>query len=290
MVERVAKAAAAPLRAALVGCGIVGSRTPRMHVAEGAAQGLAYSYSLIDMDDIDRAGQTLAQVLDGAEAAGFSGLNVTYPFKQDVVAHLHGLSDNARALGAVNTVVFRDGLRMGHNTDLWGFAESFHRGMAGASLDDVLLLGAGGAGSAVAHALLQLGTVRLWVHDTEAGRARRLADSLGCRFGADRVAIAKTHEAVADDLTGLVNATPVGMAKLPGSPFPPHLLRPDLWVSDVVYFPLETALLKAAREAGCRVLPGSGMAVFQAVRAFELITGRAPNPDRMRATFDSLGT
>ncbi|QFS81239.1 Quinate/shikimate dehydrogenase [Roseivivax sp. THAF40] len=290
MAERAVQDAAVPLRAALLGCGIAASRTPSMHEAEGRAQGLDYTYDLIDMDDPAHAGQTLGQVLDEAEARGLAGLNVTYPFKQDVIGHLHSLSDNARALGAVNTVVIRDGRRIGHNTDLWGFAESFRRGMAGASLDAVLLLGAGGAGSAVAHALMQLGAARLWLHDTETARARRLADSLGDHFDATRVAVINDLDAVAAQLTGVVNATPVGMAKLPGSPFPPHLLRPGLWVADIVYFPLDTALLQAARAVGCRVLPGSGMAVLQAVRAFELITGRAPDPDRMRATFDSLGT
>jgi shikimate dehydrogenase len=290
MPEHAVEDAAAPLRAALVGCGIAASRTPPMHVAEGAAQGLDYAYDLIDMDDPARAGQPLDAVLDAAEAQGLAGLNITYPFKQAVIAHLDTLSDNARALGAVNTVVFRDGRRLGHNTDLWGFAESFRRGMAGAPLAEVLLLGAGGAGSAVAHALMQLGAARLWLHDTDADRARALSDSLAARYGAARVALAHELPALAGSLTGVVNATPVGMAKLPGSPFPPALLRPDLWVADIVYFPLETALLRAARAAGCRVLPGSGMAVFQAVRAFELITGRVPDPDRMRATFDSLGT
>lgn len=289
MSERAVDRAAQGLNAALVGCGITASRTPPMHAAEGAALGLDYSYGLLDLDDPALAGQGLADVLDGAEARGMAGLNVTYPFKQAVIAHLHDLSDNARALGAVNTVVFRDGRRRGHNTDLWGFVESFRRGMAGAPLRAVLLLGAGGAGSAVAHGLLQLGTARLWLHDTDPDRAAALRDGLAACFGADRVGVAHDLPGIAAGLDGVVNATPVGMAKLPGCPFPPHLLRPDLWVVDIVYFPLETDLLRTARAAGCRVMPGAGMAVFQAVRAFELITGHAPDPARMRATFDSLG-
>lgn len=277
------------LCAGLVGRGIGASRTPAMHMAEGRAQGLHYDYRILDMDEAPE-GRDFAQVLDLAEAEGMSGLNVTYPYKVVVLDHLHALSDNARALGAVNTVVFRDGRRHGHNTDLWGFAESFRRGMASAALESVLLVGAGGAGAAVAHALLQLGTARLWIHDTDAERASAVVSALNTRFGAGSAAVADSPEAVAQDLTGVVNATPVGMAKLPGCPFPPHLLHPGLWVADIVYFPLETELLAAARAAGCRVLPGAGMAVFQAARAYELFTGRAPDPDRMRATFDALGT
>ncbi|NKX45958.1 shikimate dehydrogenase [Roseicyclus persicicus] len=274
------------VRAGLVGRGIGGSRTPAMHMAEGAALGIAYDYTRFDMDERPA---TLAEVLAQAEAEGFAGLNVTFPYKVEVIGLLDALSDNARALGAANTVVFRDGRRHGHNTDMWGFAESFRRGMADAPTGDVLLLGAGGAGMAVGHALMSVGTGTLWIHDTDGARAEALAGDLAARFGAGRARVAPDLAGLAPGLDGVVNATPVGMDKLPGCAFPPALLRPDLWVADIVYFPLETALLAAARAAGCRVLPGSGMAVFQAVRAFELLTGLAPDPDRMRATFESLG-
>ena len=279
----------ATFRAGLVGRGIGLSRTPRMHEAEGRALGIDYGYRLFDTDDPGMAGATLAQVIETAEAQGFGGLNVTYPYKIEAIDHLHTLSDNARAVGAVNTIVLRDGRRAGHNTDLWGFAEGFRAGMRGARLDEVLLLGAGGAGGAVAHALLSLGVRRLWVFDIDPGRAALVTGSLEARFGRGRAAAANGPESVAPGLDGVVNATPVGMAKLPGSPFPAALLRPGMWVADIVYFPLETELLAAARAAGCRVLPGSGMAVYQAVRAFELFTGRRPDPARMRRTFESMG-
>lgn len=274
------------VRAGLVGRGIGGSRTPAMHMAEGAALGITYDYTRFDMDE--KPG-TLDEILAQAEAGGFVGLNITFPYKVDVIGLLDVLSDNAHALGAVNTVVFRDGRRLGHNTDMWGFAESFRGNMAGALTNNVLLLGAGGAGMAVGHALLSVGTGTLWVHDTEMGRAEALARDLAARFGAGRTRAVPAIAGVASLIDGVVNATPVGMDKLPGCAFPPALLRPDLWVADIVYFPLETALLAAARAVGCRVLPGSGMAVFQAVRAFELFTGLAPNPSRMQATFESLG-
>ncbi len=279
----------ATIRAGLVGRGIGLSRTPAMHEAEGRALGIDYAYRLFDMDDPAMAGSTLAQVIETAEAQGFGGLNVTYPYKIEAIGHLHTLSDNARAVGAVNTIVFRDGRRAGHNTDLWGFAEGFRQGMQGAALGEILLLGAGGAGGAVAHALLSLGVGRLRIFDTDAARVASLIASLDARFGAGRATPADSPEDVAPTLDGVVNATPVGMAKLPGSPFPPALLRPAMWVADIVYFPLETELLASARAAGCRVLPGSGMAVYQAVRAFELFTGRRPDPARMRRTFESMG-
>lgn len=275
--------------AGLVGRGIALSRTPAMHEAEGRAQGIDYTYTLFDMDDPAMAGRTLAEIIETAEAEDFAGLNVTYPFKIEAIQHLHELSDNARAVGAVNTIFFRDGRRIGHNTDLWGFAEGFRRGMAGAVVDEVLLLGAGGAGAAVSHVLLSLGVRHLWIFDIDASRVTQLIDALAARFGRGRAMMADSPESVAPRLSGVVNATPVGMAKLPGSPFPVALLRSDLWVADIVYFPLETELLATARTAGCRVLSGLGMAVFQAVRAFELFTERTPDPSRMRQTFEALG-
>lgn len=276
--------------AGLVGRSIGLSRTPAMHEAEGRALGIDYTYTLFDADDPAAAGRTLAEIIGTTQAQGFAGLNVTYPFKVEAVRHLHELSGNARAVGAVNTIVFREGRRIGHNTDLWGFAEGFRRGMADAPLGEVLLLGAGGAGGAVAHALLSLGTQRLWIFDIDVGRARQLVEALAARFGRGRAMMADSPEGVASRLDGVVNATPVGMTKLPGSPFPVACLRPDLWVADIVYVPLETELLAAARAAGCRVLSGLGMAVFQAVRAFELFTGQRPDPSRMRQTFEALGS
>ena len=154
----------------------------------------------------------------------------------------------------------------------------------------MVLLGAGGAGAAVAHALLTLGTSRLTVLDVDPRRARGLAASLCGRFGngraaGDDLAQLATHVEAAD---GLVHATPTGMAAHPGLPLPAELLRPDLWVADIVYRPLETALVRTAREIGCRVLDGGGMAVFQAVDAFRLFTGVEPDADRMLAHFAGL--
>jgi len=202
---------------------------------------------------------------------------------------LDDLSDDARALGAVNTVVFRDGKRIGHNTDWWGFAESFRRGLPDVRAEQVVQLGAGGAGSAVAHALLTVGVKRISIVDTEQAKAEALAVALAARFGTGRVrAVADVTGAMAES-DGLVNTTPVGMAKFPGLPLPVDLLGRALWVADIVYFPLETELLRAARLLGCRTLDGSGMAIFQAVEAFRLFTGRKPDADRMASEFAALG-
>ncbi len=158
----------------LVGRGIGSSRSPIMHQREGARLAIDYIYRLIDFDQLGLDDGALSDIIAAAEQLGFSGLNVTHPFKQSVVSFLTDLSPEASAIGAVNTVVFRDGRRAGHNTDSWGFAESFRESMSGCSLADVLQLGAGGAGAAVAHALLELGVERLAVFDTASLRAQEL--------------------------------------------------------------------------------------------------------------------
>lgn len=268
----------------LLGRGIQASKTPRMHELEGSRIGLGYTYVLVDFDALGLGDEHLGEMIGVAEALGFAGLNVTHPFKQTILPLLDDLSPEAAAIGAVNTVVFDGGRRTGHNTDCWGFAESFREGLAGVPMESVVQFGAGGAGAAVAHALLSLGAGRLAVCETEIDRAERLAARLGERFAVPVEATADVAAALAA-ASGLVNTTPVGMDKYPGLPFAEALLRPVHWVAEIIYFPPETALLQKARALGCRTLAGTGMAVYQAVKAFELFTGIAPDRAAMTAHF-----
>jgi shikimate dehydrogenase len=272
----------------LIGSGIQASRTPALHEHEGAAQRLRTTYKLIDLAVLGLGVGALEELLVAAQRMGFTGLNITHPCKQAILPLLDELSDDARALGAVNTVVLRDGRRIGHNTDWWGFAEGFRRGLPGAPMGHVVQLGAGGAGAAVAHAALMLGARRLTLFDTEAARAEALASDLARRFGAGRAEAGRDLRAAAAAADGLINCTPVGMASYPGTPLPVVLLHPKLWVSEVIYVPLETELLRAARALGCRNLDGGGMAVFQAVEAFRLFTGIAPDAGRMLRHFAAM--
>ena len=276
------------LLAGLIGTGISASLTPALHEREGAEQGLRHVYRLLDLESLRLGVEALPELLTAAERTGFAGVNVTHPCKQAVIPLLHGLSDDARALGAVNTVVLRDGRRTGHNTDLSGFAEGFRRGLPDAKRDRVVQVGAGGAGSAVAHALLALGAGRLHVFDTDTSRAEALAIALRARFGEGRAAAGADLPGAMAEADGVVNCTPVGMAKYPGLPLPAALLRPAQWVAEIVYFPLETELLRTARALGCATLDGGGMAVFQAVGAFRLFTGLEPDAGRMLRHFGEM--
>jgi len=274
--------------AGLIGAGIQASRTPALHEHEGDAQGLRYLYQLIDLDQLRLDSTALPDLLQAAERMNYTGLNITFPCKQAVIPLLDELSPEARGIGAVNTVVLKDGKRVGHNTDCLGFAEGFRRGLTDAARERVVQMGAGGAGAAVAHALLSEGVRQLTIFDVDRERAESLANNLNQHFGASRAQAGADLPKALAQADGLVNTTPMGMAKLPGSPVPAGLLRTAMWVAEIVYFPLETELLRDARALGCRTLDGGNMAVFQAVKAFELFSGVVPDAQRMLEHFQSM--
>ena len=271
-------------RCGLIGAGIGTSLSPALHEAEGRHHGLDLTYTLIDVDG----SADLGELLDRAEAEGFAGLNITYPFKQRAATLLGRLSPQARAIGAVNTIVLRDGRRTGHNTDAPGFAEAFHLSLPDVEIERIVLLGAGGAGAACAHALLDLGVGHLTVVDPDADRRGALGEALTARFDADRIALAAPETLSLRDADGLVNASPVGMASHPGLPLPVDLLHDGLWINDVIYMPVDTDLLIAARARGLRAVGGAAMCVFQAAAAFELFTGRTPDTSRMLRHLEEL--
>ncbi len=292
LVESVPAVTSTPTRTSfalgLVGAGIGGSLTPAMQEREGRETGLNLTYRLLDADRLGYGADDLPEILTWVRRLGFDGINVTHPFKQRIIEHLDDLSDDARDLGAVNTVVFRDGCALGRNTDWTGWGRAFRRRLPDAVTDPAVLVGTGGAGAAVGYALLDQGAEHVAVVDLDTAKAEACAARLAARFGADRVRATDDLAGALAQARGLVNATPTGMTGHPGLPVPAALVRDDLWVSDVVYFPLETELIRLARSRGCRVVPGGGMAVFQAVAAFEHFTGHVPDAERMVQHFEEL--
>ncbi|WP_430296955.1 shikimate dehydrogenase [Sinomonas sp. B1-1] len=292
----------------LIGANVAGSLSPLLHEREAAAQGLRYAYRALDLDELGLTPEDAGQLARDAGRLGYTGLNVTHPCKQTVIPGLDALSEDARALGAVNTVTVdadpadpadsaahdggtHPGSRLtGRNTDHSGFRAALAEGLPGVPLGTVVLVGAGGAGSAVARALLDSGVRELLVADVDPARAAALAARLGEPGSGSRVA-AVAHEEVFARLSeadGVVNATPIGMVGHPGTPFDTSALMRRHWVADVVYRPLATQLVKAALAAGCRVLDGGWMAVAQAADSFELFTGLPADRARMRAHFLDL--
>ncbi|GAA1196146.1 shikimate dehydrogenase [Prauserella alba] len=269
-------------RIALVGAGIGASLSPALHEREATALGLDYRYTLLDLNQLP-AGWTLR------DASGATGFNVTHPVKQTVLDQLDALSPEARDLGAVNTVTVDDGRLTGHNTDHSGFVAGLRHGLSGAPLGRVLVIGAGGAGSAVAYALARSGS-RVEVVDADPERAADLAGRLTAALPDAQITGGPVAgvPAATSKADGIVNATPIGMTGHDGIPLDPAELATRHWVADVVYRPLETALLSAARARGCRVLDGGAMLVAQAADSITLLTGSTPDPDRMRRHLATL--
>jgi len=281
----------------LIGEGVRPSLTPPMHEAEGAAQSLVYVYRPVDLLELGLPGSAVGELLRAGVRLGFDAFNVTHPCKQLVLDSLDAVDPVAARLGAVNTVVVRDGKLIGHNTDRSGFVSGFRAALPGADMTHVVQLGAGGAGSAVADALLGLGAGRLSIVDPDAARAEALvAQLLGAARepGADgavpRIEAAPPSEApgLVAGASGLVNASPIGMFTHPGLPLPAGALHGGLWVSDVVYRPAHTVLIEAAQALGCRIMEGGHMAVGQAADTFEMVTSLPADRARMRAHFDAL--
>jgi shikimate dehydrogenase len=270
----------------LIGANIMKSLSPALHQDAFAAAGLDGFYHLMDVDRL--AGRSLPDLLNAARAAGFAGTNVTFPFKQDVLALLDTVDPEARQIGAVNTVTFgADGRATGYNTDRGGFRRSFKEGLGGSAAEGatVVQVGAGGAGRAVAFALMDLGVAALVLHDRAPAQAHALRADLAAHYNASRCRISSNLEAEIAAADGVINATPVGMHGFPGNPVPSAVLHKGHWAADVIYSPIETAFIKAAAAKGARTLTGGGMCVHQAAEAFRLFTGIEPDVARMHKTF-----
>lgn len=210
------------------------------------------------------------------------GMNVTIPHKVAVMPALDEVEDRARLIGAVNTIVNRQGRLVGHNTDVDGFLQALReRAQYEPAGKRVVLLGAGGAARAVALGLAWTGVASLAILSRRLERGAALAEAVrGLVPNVVVEAVAWDDEPLRRALFGIdliVNATPIGMKHgQPGSPLPPELIAPGVVVYDLVYNPLETPLLADAARAGATPIGGLPMLVYQGAAAFELWTGQRP--------------
>ncbi|UPV99163.1 shikimate dehydrogenase [Halorussus gelatinilyticus] len=262
----------------LLGNPVGHSLSPPMHEAAYDELGTDARYVTFEPapDDLEAA-------IEGAQALGITGLNVTIPFKQDALAHVEP-DDLAARIGAVNTIDFPDGdgddsaddPPTGHNTDAAGVRRSFSHHDVTLADRDAVVVGAGGAARAAVFALADAGAT-VHVANRTVERAERLVADLGGasdddaeRATAGSLDSLETRVPAADVL---VNATSVGMEE-DRSPVPAETLHGDLAVLDAVYRPLDTRLLREARERGATTIDGAWMLLYQGVEAFELWTGR----------------
>ncbi|KMO20488.1 shikimate dehydrogenase [Methylobacterium platani] len=276
-----AHAQARPILLGLIGSPIAHSASPAMHEAAAEAVGLRAHYQLIDVANADDT--QLRGLLSALAPIGFSGVNVTFPYKERVLPFLDALSPGARAIGAVNTIVVRDGRLTGHNTDTTGFARALVQAFGPTPEGPVALIGAGGVGKAVAVALARFPGLEIRMVDADPAKAEAVAAALR---GHAAVRVCRDIEEAVAGATGLVNGTPVGMLPDRGSPVPLSLLRPGMWVADAVYSPLWTPLLTAAKRIGARTMTGRELAIHQALDAFALFTGREAPAAAMERAFD----
>jgi shikimate dehydrogenase len=270
----------------LIGANITDSLSPVLFAAAFEAAGIDGFYHLIDVDRL--AERRLPRLLDAIKTTGFTGANITYPFKQAILPLLDDVDPEAAQVGAVNTVAIRpDGRTKGYNFDRPGWRHSFEESLGADSAcgTTVVQVGAGGAGRAVAFALMDLGVSMLVLHDRDAVRAHALCKDLAVSFGASRCRVAGDLEIEIAAANGVVNATQTGMRGFPGNPVPTSALKASHWAADVIYTPVETEFLKAAAAKGARLLGGSGMCVHQAIEAFRMFTGITPEVARMRRAF-----
>jgi len=273
--------------AGLIGDTVQGSLSPRIHNAAFAALGLNWCYVAFPVPR-DRLGEALR----GLAALGVAGVNVTVPHKEAALAYLDETTDDARGIGAVNTIRIVDRRLIGHNTDGAGVLDALSAdGRVAVEGARAVIIGAGGAARAAAFALTGAGAAAVTVANRNWDRAASVAEVVRRAFPHCAVeATALEGPALAAavrEASLLIQATPLGgEAQRAASPVPAHALHPNLLVMDMVYDPPETALLRDARARGCRALGGLPMLVYQGARAFQIWTGQPAPIEVMR---DAVG-
>lgn len=272
----------ARIRLGLIGEGISRSLAPRLHEHLGRVHGLPVTYELLDGRGV--AGFDPLAVARHCADSGFTGVNVTQPFKRVLHAHVR-IEDPAIArIGAVNTVRLLPQGWTATNTDYTGFLKAYRGRFGATSPGEVLLAGAGGVGCAIAFALAALGATRLRLCDTSEEAARALADAVTAGTGTPASVVPPRDLAEAmQTAAGIVNATPLGTHLLPGAAFPLAALKRQAWAFDAVYTPVWTEFLRGARAAGLAVLTGFDLFFHQGLDAFEAFTGRATDPQAVRS-------
>jgi shikimate dehydrogenase len=260
--------------AAVIGSPVHHSLSPVLHNAAFDLAGLDWRMVAFEVAPGDGGAAVAAM-----RTLGIGGLAVTTPHKADVAAAVDEVDHAARALRSVNTVVLRDdGSTLGASTDGAGFVDSLRADGVDVERARVVLLGAGGAARSIVDALGRAGAVEIVIVNRNPEHANDAAAL------APMARVGTVDDIVAAEV--LVNATTVGMGSDESLVDPAHL-RADLTVADIVYHPLDTALLRAARAAGARTVDGLGMLVHQAVRQQELWTGVLPDPAVLRAAAEA---
>jgi shikimate dehydrogenase len=263
----------------LIGDNIAASRAPLLHRLAGEQNNITVRYDRLVPREL---GQDFDAVFDGCVAAGYRGINITYPYKERVAARVSITDPLVRAIGALNTVVFDEGTPRGFNTDHTGFIAAYRAARSEQQPGAVCLIGAGGAGRAIAFALVALGASEIRVVDNNPAKAHALARDLASVAGSSRIRPEADHDAAAADAEGIVNCTPVGMVGHDGTPLEADAMPGAKWAFDAVYTPENTQFLSDARAAGLAVISGWELFFWQGVHAWDHFTGLQLDEQRLR--------
>jgi shikimate dehydrogenase len=275
-------------------CGVIGdpiehSLSPTIHNAAFNNLKLDFVFLALRVKAAD-----LENAVQGMRGLGIHGLNVTMPHKSTVIGYLDEVDSTVKFLGSANTILNKDGVLSGFNTDGVGALKALRENGAELSEKKVLLLGAGGAAKAIAFSLAEE-VGELAILNRAAEKAKELAEALGRIFNKKIVGGSLSSDAVAKSLQDsdvLINATSVGMhPEANRSIVPPQWLRSDLTVMDIVYNPVETKLARDAKAAGAKVISGVEMLIYQGAASFEIWTGcSAPIEVMRRAALNKLSS
>lgn len=255
----------------LIGDNIARSRSPLLHRLAGEQFGMAVRYDRLIPADM---GQDFEAVFAGCRAGGYRGLNITYPYKERVVAQVRIDDPLVRAMGTVNTVTFEADGPHGTSTDYTGFVAAYQAARGERAPGPVLMIGTGGVGRAVAFGLVKLGVRELRLCDRDAAKAEALTEALQAVAPDVSVSIWIDAAKAAQGAAGLINCTPVGMHGYEGTPLPRAAMAGAEWAFDAVYTPAETQFLTDAAAEGLAVISGWELFFWQGVHAWTIFSGR----------------
>lgn len=254
----------------LIGDNITRSKSPKLHRTAGQLAGLDVTYDRLIPKDLNL---TFDQTFEQARNAGFRGINVTYPYKEQVTAKVTVSDPLVRAIGAVNTVVFGPQGPEGHNTDYSGFMSAYRMILGNTAPGVVCLIGTGGVGKAVAFGLLGLKATTIRCVDLDPVKAEALATALRETGSDTKIEIATDPVEAAKTADGIINCTPLGMVGIGGSPLPRAAMSNARWAFDAVYTPVETEFLQDAKATGLSVISGYELFFGQGIDAWQFFTG-----------------
>ena len=258
------------LRLGLIGDHITASKAPLLHELAGRLHNRPTRYQRLVPAVL---GSSFEDTFATCQQQGFAGLNITYPYKQQVFAHVQVIDPLVQALGAVNTVVFTPDGPLGYNTDYTGFVASYFARYGLTPPGRVCVIGAGGVARAVVFALAKIGLRELRLMDVDGSRAEALAAAVSSSFTSIDVRVFNDVNTAVSGSAGVVNCTPIGMDGHPGSPVNGQALIGIKWAFDAVYTPVNTEFLQDARMLGAMTLSGFELFFHQGVKAFEIFSG-----------------